>query len=175
MQVLKKFRKLQKKRISMSRLWIFRNNIITMQHSFLADNNREIAIARLFLKNPPIIFLDGPTASLDAIATEQIKNSLDAIKEGRTVAENHTSLMPLLKLKNWTFLDLACYRFSMVVHQLNQRILYLNKVHNIKAGTKQGKEDFNIPMVKIHRIKASMTSCYDINQKYKSCSTTFPS
>ncbi|UOG76070.1 ABC transporter ATP-binding protein/permease [Hymenobacter tibetensis] len=46
---------------------------------------QRIAIARLFLKNPPIIFLDEPTASLDAIATEQIKNSLDAIKQGRTV------------------------------------------------------------------------------------------
>ena len=46
---------------------------------------QRIAIARMFLKNPPIIFLDEPTASLDAIATEQIKNSLDAIKQGRTV------------------------------------------------------------------------------------------
>jgi ABC-type multidrug transport system fused ATPase/permease subunit len=46
---------------------------------------QRIAIARLFLKNPPIIFLDEPTASLDAIATEQIKNSLDAIKKNRTV------------------------------------------------------------------------------------------
>jgi len=46
---------------------------------------QRIAIARMFLKNPPIIFLDEPTASLDAIATEQIKNSIDAIKSGRTV------------------------------------------------------------------------------------------
>ena len=46
---------------------------------------QRIAIARLFLKNPPIIFLDEPTASLDAIATEQIKNSIDAIKQNRTV------------------------------------------------------------------------------------------
>jgi ABC-type multidrug transport system fused ATPase/permease subunit len=46
---------------------------------------QRIAIARLFLKDPPVIFLDEPTASLDAIATEQIKNSLDAIKENRTV------------------------------------------------------------------------------------------
>lgn len=46
---------------------------------------QRIAIARMFLKDPPIIFLDEPTASLDAIATEQIKNSLDAIKKGRTV------------------------------------------------------------------------------------------
>lgn len=46
---------------------------------------QRVAIARMFLKNPPIIFLDEPTASLDAIATEQIKASIDAIKQGRTV------------------------------------------------------------------------------------------
>ncbi len=46
---------------------------------------QRIAIARMFIKNPPIIFLDEPTASLDAIATEQIKASIDDIKAGRTV------------------------------------------------------------------------------------------
>ena len=46
---------------------------------------QRIAIARMFLKNPPIIFLDEPTASLDAVATEQIKSSIDAIKKDRTV------------------------------------------------------------------------------------------
>ena len=46
---------------------------------------QRIAIARMFLKNPPIVFLDEPTASLDAIATEQIKQSIDDIKKGRTV------------------------------------------------------------------------------------------
>ena len=46
---------------------------------------QRIAIARLFLKNPPIILLDEPTASLDAVTTEQIKASLDALKQGRTV------------------------------------------------------------------------------------------
>ena len=46
---------------------------------------QRVAIARMFLKNPPIIFLDEPTASLDAVATEQIKNSIDAIKQNRTV------------------------------------------------------------------------------------------
>lgn len=46
---------------------------------------QRVAIARMFLKNPPIIFLDEPTASLDAIATEQIKASIDAIKKNRTV------------------------------------------------------------------------------------------
>ncbi|MFH7409655.1 ABC transporter ATP-binding protein [Acinetobacter variabilis] len=50
-----------------------------------SGQQQRIAIARMFLKNPPIIFLDEPTASLDAIATEQIKQSLDQIKQGRTV------------------------------------------------------------------------------------------
>jgi len=46
---------------------------------------QRIALARMFLKNPPIVFLDEPTASLDAIATQQIKHSLDLIKKDRTV------------------------------------------------------------------------------------------
>jgi ABC-type multidrug transport system fused ATPase/permease subunit len=53
--------------------------------SLSGGQQQRIAIARLFLKDPSVIFLDEPTASLDAIATEQIKNSLDAIKQDRTV------------------------------------------------------------------------------------------
>lgn len=52
--------------------------------SLSGGQQQRIAISRLFLKDPPVIFLDEPTASLDAIATEQIKNSLDAIKKDRT-------------------------------------------------------------------------------------------
>ncbi|MGN5763355.1 ABC transporter ATP-binding protein [Acinetobacter calcoaceticus] len=66
--------------------------ILKLPQAYLSDalllsggQQQRIAIARMFLKNPPIIFLDEPTASLDAIATEQIKHSLDEIKQGRTV------------------------------------------------------------------------------------------
>jgi ABC-type multidrug transport system fused ATPase/permease subunit len=52
--------------------------------SLSGGQQQRVAIARLFLKDPPVIFLDEPSASLDAIAAEQIKNSLDAIKEDRT-------------------------------------------------------------------------------------------
>ncbi|MFU8926890.1 ABC transporter ATP-binding protein [Acinetobacter puyangensis] len=68
------------------------DQIIKLAHGYDTDalmlsggQQQRIAIARMFLKNPPIIFLDEPTASLDAIATEQIKQSLDEIKQGRTV------------------------------------------------------------------------------------------
>ena len=66
--------------------------VMALPHGFQSDalqlsggQQQRIAIARMFLKNPPIIFLDEPTASLDAIATEQIKNSIEAIKKDRTV------------------------------------------------------------------------------------------
>ncbi|WP_168396664.1 ABC transporter ATP-binding protein [Acinetobacter indicus] len=57
---------------------------------------QRIALARMFLKNPPIIFLDEPTASLDVIATEQIKQSLDEIKQGRTVVIISHSLSQII-------------------------------------------------------------------------------
>lgn len=57
---------------------------------------QRIALARMFLKDPPIIFLDEPTASLDAIATEQIKHSLDEIKQGRTVIMISHSLSQII-------------------------------------------------------------------------------
>lgn len=66
--------------------------ILQMPHGYQTEakalsggQQQRIAIARLFLKNPPIIFLDEPTASLDAITAEQIKDSIDAIKKDRTV------------------------------------------------------------------------------------------
>ena len=68
------------------------DQIMQLPHGFETDalqlsggQQQRVAIARMFIKNPPIIFLDEPTASLDAIATEQIKASIDAIKQDRTV------------------------------------------------------------------------------------------
>ena len=61
------------------------NGFNTSALQLSGGQQQRVAIARMFIKNPPIIFLDEPTASLDAIATEQIKASLDAIKQGRTV------------------------------------------------------------------------------------------
>ncbi|WP_445114811.1 ABC transporter ATP-binding protein [Acinetobacter sp. WZC-1] len=77
--------------------------ILKLPHAYEADalmlsggQQQRIALARMFLKNPPIIFLDEPTASLDAIATEQIKLSLDEIKQGRTVIMISHSLSQII-------------------------------------------------------------------------------
>lgn len=59
----------------------FETNALRMS----GGQQQRVAIARMFIKNPAIIILDEPTASLDAIAAEQIKSSIDAIKQGRTV------------------------------------------------------------------------------------------
>ena len=77
--------------------------ILTLPHAYEADalmlsggQQQRIALARMFLKNPSIIFLDEPTASLDAIASEQIKKSLDEIKQGRTVVMISHSLSQII-------------------------------------------------------------------------------
>lgn len=74
-------------------------------HLLSGGQQQRIAIARLFLKNPPIIFLDEPTASLDAIATEQIKKSLDAIKRNRTVIIISHSISQIIDASNIVVLD----------------------------------------------------------------------
>jgi ABC-type multidrug transport system fused ATPase/permease subunit len=61
---------------------------------------QRLAIARIFLKNPPIIFLDEPTANLDAITTEQIKKSIDAIKQNRTVVIISHSISQIIDASN---------------------------------------------------------------------------
>ncbi len=72
----------------------------SMANLLSGGQQQRIAIARMFLKNPPIIFLDEPTANLDAIATEQIKLSLDEIKKDRTVIIISHSISQIIDASN---------------------------------------------------------------------------
>jgi len=56
----------------------------TSAHRLAGGQKQRVALARVFLKNPPLLVLDEPTASLDAITAEQIKKALDEVQEGRT-------------------------------------------------------------------------------------------
>ncbi|RPE00933.1 ABC transporter ATP-binding protein [Aureibaculum marinum] len=96
---------------------------------------QRIAIARLFLKNPPIIFLDEPTASLDAIAKEQIKKSLDSIKEGRTVVIISHNISQIIDAENVIILEKG-----RVIEQGTHEELYKNenayfKIFNAMANS----------------------------------------
>ncbi len=114
---------------------------------------QRIAIARLFLKNPSVIFLDEPTASLDAIATEQIKNSLDAIKENRTTVIISHSISQIIDsdvifvLKQGRVVESGTHDelYEMggtysEIFNASARSLNLNKI----SRTLEGNEDFTI-------------------------------
>ncbi len=45
---------------------------------------QRISIARIFLKNPPILILDEATSALDSVTEAKIQKAFDALAEGRT-------------------------------------------------------------------------------------------
>lgn len=45
---------------------------------------QRVSIARIFLKNPPILILDEATSALDSVTEEKIQSALDALAVGRT-------------------------------------------------------------------------------------------
>ena len=45
---------------------------------------QRISIARVFLKNPPILILDEATSALDSVTEQKIQESLDRLSEGKT-------------------------------------------------------------------------------------------
>lgn len=45
---------------------------------------QRISIARVFLKNPPILILDEATSALDSVTEQKIQASLDRLSEGKT-------------------------------------------------------------------------------------------
>lgn len=45
---------------------------------------QRISIARVFLKNPPILILDEATSALDSVTEQRIQASLDELSQGRT-------------------------------------------------------------------------------------------
>ena len=82
---------------------------------------QRIALARMFLKDPPIVFLDEPTASLDAIATQQIKQSLDLIKKDRTVIIVSHNISQIIDAD-----DLVVVEDGQVVETGTHEALYAN-------------------------------------------------
>jgi ABC-type multidrug transport system fused ATPase/permease subunit len=114
-------------------------------HLLSGGQQQRLAIARLFLKNPPIIFLDEPTANLDAIATEQIKNSLDAIKKDRTVITVSHSISQIIDAEHIVVLEKG-----RVVEDGTHDELYKNK------GTYHSIFSAMANSMNLHKIKESI-------------------
>ena len=45
---------------------------------------QRVSIARLFLKNPPVLILDEATSALDTLTEADIQRSFDELSQGRT-------------------------------------------------------------------------------------------
>ena len=45
---------------------------------------QRVSIARIFLKNPPILILDEATSALDSVTEAHIQGAFDALSRGRT-------------------------------------------------------------------------------------------
>ena len=53
-------------------------------HLLSGGQKQRISIARVFLKNPPILILDEATSALDNATEMQIQSSLEKLSKGRT-------------------------------------------------------------------------------------------
>ncbi len=53
-------------------------------HSLSGGQKQRISIARVFLKNPPILILDEATSALDSVTEQKIQASLDLLSKNKT-------------------------------------------------------------------------------------------
>jgi len=119
----------------------------TEAHLLSGGQQQRIAIARMFLKNPPIIFLDEPTANLDAIATEQIKKSLDAIKKDRTVIIVSHSISQIIDASNIIVMEKGTIAENGTHDQLYDKRSVYYEIFNAMANS-----------LNINKIKQSLKS-----------------
>ena len=71
------------------------DDILEMPHGFQTQvgergvmlsggQKQRVSIARIFLKNPPILILDEATSALDTVTESRIQSAFDALAQGRT-------------------------------------------------------------------------------------------
>ena len=64
---------------------IWHVNILLKQGALLSGGQKQrVAIARVFLKSPPILILDEATSALDSVTESRIQGAFDRLAQGRT-------------------------------------------------------------------------------------------
>jgi ATP-binding cassette subfamily B protein len=61
------------------------NTYVGERGTLLSGGQKQrVSIARIFLKNPPILILDEATSALDSVTEAKIQKAFDALAKGRT-------------------------------------------------------------------------------------------
>jgi len=91
--------------------------------NFSKGMKQKLSIARALVHEPPIIFLDEPTAGLDPAAAKEIRDLIEMMshKEKRTI--------------------LLCTHHLEDAQRLADRVLIINKGRNVALGTPEELED----------------------------------
>lgn len=106
--------------------------------SKLSGGQRQlIAFARAMLRNPPILLLDEPTASLDSKAEEQVRSALRQLMTGRTV------VMIAHRLSTVTQADQICVLNDGQIVEIGRHADLLrsnglySRLHQLQVGSSQ--------------------------------------
>ena len=98
---------------------------------------QRVSIARIFLKNPPILILDEATSALDSVTEARIQSAFDALAKGRTTL-------------------IIAHRLSTI--RSAGRIIVIDDNHIAEEGTHQALMDKNGEYAALWRAQQSVSS-----------------
>ena len=105
---------------------------------------QRISIARVFLKNPPILILDEATSALDSVTEKQIQDSLDVLSDGEKQIQDSLDVLSDGK----TCLVIA-HRLSTV--RGADRIAVVDGMHIVEQGSRDELMALNGAYAKLER------------------------
>ena len=98
---------------------------------------QRVSIARIFLKNPPILILDEATSALDSVTEHKIQSAFDELAKGRTTL-------------------IIAHRLSTI--RSAGRIIVIDDNHIAEEGTHRELMDKNGEYASLWRAQQSVSS-----------------
>lgn len=96
---------------------------------------QRVSIARIFLKNPPILILDEATSALDSVTEARITASLDRLSEGRTTIVIAHRLSTIRKADEIVVIDDGVIKEHGTHEELIKQNGEYAKLHAAQAGS----------------------------------------